>query len=94
MKEILGELCRKAHQAKGTDSYYPLVAQAELAIKKAVREKILEKMPKKKLFHEGKCFYLNNKKATVDTCSCGRWHFNQALTEAIKVIDSVLGDPK
>ena len=28
IREILEELCRKSHQAKGTDSYYPIVDKA------------------------------------------------------------------
>lgn len=38
--ELLGELCRKSHQAKGTDSYYPLVAQARKELVRWIKSHI------------------------------------------------------
>jgi len=38
IEEILGEVCRRSHQAKGTDSYFSLVDEATARIKALMLE--------------------------------------------------------
>ena len=40
LRKILEELCRKSHQAKGTDSYYPFIDLAHQQILALIPKKI------------------------------------------------------
>jgi hypothetical protein len=92
IREILEKLYEEgSFEGEHKDIHPDRIEEAELAIKKAVRDALLEKMPKKK---EHITVGGLNSSDLADRINREIDIRNQALTEAIKVINDVLGGEK